>query len=506
MKLPIMIPPKVVFTKTNVKKESVLVVPISNKKAVLKEHSKYMKFINFDNLNTVQFVKYDSKTTLMFVQLPKKEEMFDVDIKKFGFNIGNSSSKSASVILENWEEIVKFFSKAVFNSQHHLRGDIIEKDPEARIVELILYGLAFGAYVFDYYMSEKSPKLSLLTILHKEKLSSNVTKKISEMENYTQCLWFERDLVNISPSTTTPKWVSEHVKSFLVKSGFKVQILNETQLKQKKYTGLLAVAGGSDQPPRYLIATYSPPNAKKHVAMVGKGIIFDTGGVNLKPDGGKNMKGDMSGSATVAAAAALIAKNKDKVKLTVFLPFAENHLGGNAYRPDDVIVYRNKVSVEVENTDAEGRMILAEGLIDGSKLKPDVMLDMATLTGACAVAVGREGIGFMTNSKEISKSLIDCSSESTETLVELPLIENYYQQLKSNFAEVKHTGGRYGGAITAALFLKKFVGTDKKGNDIPWVHFDLSSAYAEAPFEIYKAGATGVGILSVIKFIRNISK
>ena len=490
--------PKVTIVKDSPTTKHVVVVPISNKKCVIKDQAKYLKQLDLDVFSGSNLIKIDSKQSLFFVDFPKKDEQVDTDIKKLGFSISSSIKKFDTVVFENFDELLSFLSTAASASEDYVRGDALISSPQERAMELLLYGIYFGAYEFDNYLTEKAEiaKKFLLVTSTLDVGCKNVVKK---MTNYSKALWFERDLVNVSPSTSTPKWCSDHSATFLKEAGFSAQILEAPALKQKKYEGIIAVGKGSSQPPSYLIAKYKHKSAKKHVVLIGKGVTFDTGGVNIKPDGGKNMKGDMSGASTVVALGAYLAMNKEKVNLTLYVPFVENHINGLAYRPDDIIEYKNGLSVEVHNTDAEGRMILADALIDGSKAKPDLIIDMATLTGASHVAVGGEASTFYTNRKEMAKRVNESSATSTELSVELPLIKSYNALLKTDHADVKHTGGRYGGSITAALFLQKFV--DK---DIPWVHFDLSSAFQASSSGIHKAGATGEGLLLGSKLIESL--
>lgn len=502
MKLPLKSIPKVAISKVLPKKKYILVVPLSDKKVLIKDHKKYLKNIDLDQLSDATTSKFDSKKSLLFINLAKKSELYDTDIKKLGYKISSLVNDVEDIVIDNLEELIAFLSDIAIKPEDHQRGslgELTDSQIHARVIELLLYGVYFGAYDFDYYLKKKVVRFKTLSFISANN-NLNIKKAIKKMHNYATALWFERDFVNLSPSLTSPTWCTKTVKDFLVKAGFKVQILNESALKQKKYEGIIAVGKGSSQPPSYLIAKYKAPKSTKntkHVVLIGKGITFDTGGVNVKPDGGKNMKGDMSGAATAIATGANVALNKENINLTLFIPFAENHINGSAYRPDDIIQYRNGVSVEVHNTDAEGRMILADALIDGSKEKPDLMVDMATLTGASVVAVGREANSFYTNSKDIADKVKNASTESTENSVELPLIKSYNSLLKTDHADIKHIGGRYAGSITAALYLQHFV-----ADGVPWVHFDLSSAFNESGHGIYKAGASGEGILLVSDLIK----
>lgn len=252
-----------------------------------------------------------------------------------------------------------------------------------------------------------------------------------------------------------------------------------------------AVGQGSANPPRFIRLTWDPPGASGHTVLIGKGITFDSGGLNIKPgDSMTTMKGDKSGACAVLGAVRAAALLGIGRKITAIIAAAENMPCGSSYRPDDILRARNGKTIEINNTDAEGRLTLADALAFASELKPDEIVDVATLTGACAVALGSTTVGLFSNDDALAGKLLAASERSGERLWRMPLTDrNLRRQLKSPAADVVNCGSRYGGAITAAMFLEEFV---EKG--IPWAHIDIASAdFVKEPYGYYVKGASGFG-------------
>ena len=260
--------------------------------------------------------------------------------------------------------------------------------------------------------------------------------------------------------------------------------------------GLLGVAKGSTQPPKFIVLTYCG-GGDKNVGLVGKGLTFDSGGLSLKPSGKmEEMKGDMSGGAAVIAAMEAIAKLKPKINVTGLIPATENMPGGSAQKPGDVLKPMNGKTVEVINTDAEGRLILADALCYANELKLSPVVDIATLTGACMVAFGSVCSGVFANNQDAADTLLKASLATGEKMWQMPMFEEYKEQIKSNVADIKNVGGRWGGAITAAQFLAEFIG------DTPWVHIDIAGTfYAEKDDGYLVKGATGVAVRTLISMV-----
>jgi leucyl aminopeptidase len=307
-----------------------------------------------------------------------------------------------------------------------------------------------------------------------------------------------RDLVNEPASVSTPSYLAEQATKIARASGIKAEIFGLNKIKTAKMAGLLAVAKGSVEEPRFIKLTYTPKGkAKKKIALVGKAVTFDSGGLSLKPPKSmETMKLDMSGGATVLAAMQVISQLKPQVQVTAYVPSTENMPSGTAQKPGDIIRYRNGKTVEVLNTDAEGRLILADALISAVEDKPDVIIDLATLTGACMVALGSQIAGMFCNNQELADALQTCGKESGEALWRMPLVKEYKDEIKSSVADIKNIGGGHGGAIAAALFLEEFVG------DVPWAHLDIAGpAFAERDMPYTPKGGTGFGVRTLVRYV-----
>jgi leucyl aminopeptidase len=281
-------------------------------------------------------------------------------------------------------------------------------------------------------------------------------------------------------------------------AGFKVEVLNKSQIEALKMGGLLAVNMGSQIPPTFTIMEYKPAKArnKKPVVLVGKGVVYDTGGLSLKPTPNSmdTMKCDMAGAAAVSCAMYAIAKAELNVHIIALVPATDNRPGENAYTPGDVIKMYDGQTVEVLNTDAEGRMILGDALAYAKKYKPELVMDFATLTGAAAAAIGSYGIVCMGTA---SAKLKNAGNNVHERLVEFPFWEDYAKLIKSDIADMKNIGGPVGGAITAGKFLEKFT-------DYPWMHFDIAGPAFLGSNDSYRGkNGTGVGVRLIFDFIKN---
>jgi leucyl aminopeptidase len=286
------------------------------------------------------------------------------------------------------------------------------------------------------------------------------------------------------------------------KKDLKVRVYDKEQLEKMGAGGLLAVNQGSDHEPYLVHMVYKPEgNIKKKIAIVGKAVTFDSGGLSLKPaEYMMSMKCDMGGSAALLGLFSVIDNINPQVEVHGIFGAVENMPSGKAIRPGDVIKALNGKTIEILNTDAEGRVTLADTLSFAVKKKPDLIIDLATLTGACVVALGEEISGVMSNNPELANKILIAAASAGEKMWELPLEKNYKKLLKSDIADLKNIGGRYGGALTAGLFLEEFV--DKT----PWAHLDIAGpAYAERPINSYeKKGATGHGVRTLIEFIKAI--
>jgi leucyl aminopeptidase len=324
---------------------------------------------------------------------------------------------------------------------------------------------------------------------------------IAEGEKLGIATCYARDLVNEPPNVINAVTLSETIRAWGQTYGFSVEVFEKSKIEELKMGGLLAVNRGSQTPPTFSILEYKPNNAKntKPLVLVGKGITFDTGGLSLKPTAGSmdSMKCDMAGAAAVAGAFVAIAANRLPFHIIGLIPSTDNRPGEDAYTPNDVITMYDGSTVEVLNTDAEGRMILADALSWAKQYQPEVVIDLATLTGAAAMAVGTNASIICSNAeRNIVEKFFQAGELTNERLVELPLWEDYKEMIKSDIADLKNIGGKYAGTITAAKFLEHFTA-------YPWVHLDIAgSAFLEAADNYRGKNGTGVGVRLLYHFIR----
>lgn len=364
----------------------------------------------------------------------------------------------------------------------------------------IAEGCALSNYQFIKYKSEQDLNtLKTITVV-----STQVKKPaVNELEILVESVCKARDLVNEPQSHLNAVGFANEMKKMGKAASFKVEVLNKKQIEALKMGGLLAVNKGSQTPPTFTIMEYKPKKAvnKKPIVLVGKGVVYDTGGLSLKPTAGMDtMKCDMAGGALVAATIHVVAKAQLNVHVIALVPATDNRPGENAYAPGDVIKMYDGKTVEMLNADAEGRMILADALAYAKKYNPELVMDFATLTGAAAAAIGSYGIVCMGTADEATKlNLKLCGNQVHERLVEFPFWDDYAKLLKSDIADMKNIGGPVAGAITAGKFLEKFI-------DYPWMHFDIAGpAYNSAADSYRPKNGTGVGVRLMFEFLKELS-
>ncbi|MEE8472645.1 MAG: leucyl aminopeptidase [Dehalococcoidia bacterium] len=312
-----------------------------------------------------------------------------------------------------------------------------------------------------------------------------------------------RDLVNEPSNFMTPTDLAERARSMAAAEGLECEVLEPDRIKELGMGGLLGVAQGSHQPARFIILRYRGRRAARGtLGIIGKGLTFDSGGISIKPSEGMgDMKGDMSGAAAVIAAMQAIARLKPRINVTALVPATENLPGGGAFKPGDVLQAMNGKTIEIANTDAEGRLILADALSYARKLKLSPLVDVATLTGACHVALGSLYSGAFSNTPDLLDRVVKAGEAAGERHWPMPLPEEYKELNRSDVADVKNTGGRYGGAITAALFLAEF------SEDTPWVHLDIAGTFDTDKDRGYLVkGATGVGVRSLVNLALSLAR
>lgn len=370
---------------------------------------------------------------------------------------------------------------------------------EKYFYQTFIEGILLGNYKFDKYMSEKETSGGLTVYLYgnKKSLDAAIQMGLSVMDG----VFFARDLANEPPSILTPEELAHRSKKELEKSGVKVTIYELKDIQKKKLGGILAVGRGSDNPQRLVVLSYKPSGAKKKIALVGKGVTFDSGGISIKPASGMGeMKADMAGAAAVIGTFMSASKAKLPVELIGFIPAVENMPSGKAIKPGDIIKTASGKSIEIDNTDAEGRLILADALELAAEEKPDAIIDLATLTGACVVALGEYTAGLFTGSDLLADKLYTAGLNSFERLWRLPMWNEYSKLIKSDVADVKNVGGKWGGAITAAKFLEKFASPK-----IPWAHLDIAGPSMANNLNNYtQKYMTGFGVRLLFEYLSNL--
>jgi leucyl aminopeptidase len=306
-----------------------------------------------------------------------------------------------------------------------------------------------------------------------------------------------RDLSNEPANALHPADLAAAARKLLAGKGVTVKVKDEKALAAEGFGGIIGVGQGAEHPPRLIELRYAPKGATGQVVLVGKGITFDSGGLSLKPpDSMKTMKTDMSGAAAVLAAMSVLSDLDVKVAVTGYLASAENMPSGRATRPGDVLTMKNGKTVEVLNTDAEGRLVMADALALGAAAKPDAIIDVATLTGACVVALGLRYTGLMANDEALAAELLDAAAEAGEPTWRLPLPPEYRKDIESDLADLKNVGDRYGGALFAGLFLEQFV------DDRPWAHLDIAGpARAESDDGYLAKGSTGASVRTLLTWL-----
>ena len=382
-------------------------------------------------------------------------------------------------------------------------GDLPNGLSGAERGQAVTEGAGLGAYAFTPYRTKTAdlPKIERVRLLAGEGLASeDVGKGMDQAEILVRATSLARDLINTPPADKRPPALAERMAEIAAEAGIEVRIHDQPALTEGGFGGILGVGQGSSEPPRLVELTYEPPGATGHVVLVGKGITFDSGGLSLKPSNAMNtMKSDMSGAAAVVAAMSALPALGVATKVTGLVALAENMPSGTAIRVSDVLTHRGGKTVEVMNTDAEGRLVLADALSYGAEMAPDAMIDLATLTGAQVVALGTKISGLMSTDDGLADALRAAADAAGELIWPLPLHAEYADQLKSEVADLKNIGkAGQAGTIIAGLFLKEFVG------DVPWAHLDIAGpAFTEDGDSYYTPkGGTGVGVRTLVRYLQ----
>ncbi|MCQ2958399.1 MAG: leucyl aminopeptidase [Candidatus Gastranaerophilales bacterium] len=444
------------------------------------------------------FDKIQSKT-IMFAGLGKKEELTYNKVRVF-----------ASKIMQKAQSI-----KNVKTVAFSIDGI----DEEIKIVaQNITEGALIGLYKFDKYKNDKDNKIEKLLLLSqmgndnpvilKTDTDDEIKDLIERNEELAKCVKTAiitsravnntRDLINEPAELITPQKLAQIASNI---EGVETKVYGRDEVKEMGMGAFLAVGQGSRHEQQFIHMTYKPEGAKKGtLAIIGKGITFDSGGLDIKPASSMlEMKGDMAGAAAVISIMQVLPLLKPNVEVHAIVAACENMPASRSYKPGDVLTAMNGKTIEVDNTDAEGRLTLADALCYAENLKPDAIIDIATLTGACMVALGKVASGLLGNDEDLIENLQISAECSGEYLWEMPMYEEYFEDLKSDVADFKNSGSRYGGTSAAALFLKKFV------KDTPWAHIDIAgTSILNKPLREFQKGATGVGVRTLLNYITNL--
>jgi leucyl aminopeptidase len=378
----------------------------------------------------------------------------------------------------------------------------------AEVAYALVEGMMLGLYKFDKFLKKEEPIVPLENVIFMEgadglagSTAEEVREAIAEAETICNATIFARDMENEPSNNKYPEILANWAKEVGQNGEVKVTIFGPKELQAHNMIGTISVNKGSEKEARFIAMEYrgaADANAQP-IVLVGKGITFDTGGISLKPAPGMgDMKSDMSGGAAVIATLKAVSDLKLPVNLVGLVASAENMPSGSAMRPGDVITYPNGLSVEIDNTDAEGRLVLADALIWADRYKPKSVIDMATLTGACVVALGHTTTGMMGTDTGMMERLKRAGDATYERVCELPIYEEYDELIKSDVADIKNVGGKWAGAITAAMFLKRFT-------NYPWVHLDIAGTArceTETETDYIPKGGTGVAVRLLTRMLK----
>jgi len=432
--------------------------------------------------------KLDSKRIIL-AGLGRKQKL---DLDKLREASGSLCKKAKELKLKSY---------SVFLPEIKLKGNSVSDFAQA-IVE--------GAVLADYQLVEYKTadkedlyNIKAFSLVDERKANLKVMSRGAELgEISANSANLARDMINHPANYMTPTKLADIAVSLSKKTGFGCKVLSLPEIKKLKMGAFLGVAQGSEQPPRFIIMEHKPKLKNRGtVVLVGKGITFDSGGISLKPSEKMGeMKADMSGAAAVIAAMAGAAQMDLPVHLVGLVPATENLPSGTALKPGDIVKASSGTTIEIISTDAEGRLVLADALSYARRFEPKAIIDIATLTGACVIALGHAGCGMLGNDYRLKERIKAASGKSGEKVWELPLWEEYDQQIKSDIADIKNSGGRPAGTITAAAFLQKFVG------NYPWIHLDIAGMDLEEKGKPYiPKGAVGFGVRLFLQFLRNYS-
>lgn len=371
------------------------------------------------------------------------------------------------------------------------------------LMEAMMEGASLGNYIFNLYKQENRKKpLKFVSFQTDAQTARELVDLPGRVDTICKGTLLAREWVSMPPNDKRPDRFSRSIVKAADKENLTLVVLDDRDLKKNKMHALMAVGSGSEIRPRMVLIDYRPPGYEKTIVLVGKGVTFDSGGLNLKPGGSLDeMKQDMAGAAAVAATLITAARLELGHRIIGLMPLVENMPSGEAYRPGDIVRSASGKTVEIGNTDAEGRMILADAIAYGVKqYKPDIMIDMATLTGACIVALGQKMAGVFSPDENLSGMIVASGNRTHERCWAMPMPEDYREMLKSDFADIRNVGkSKWGGAIIGALFLSEFT------EGVPWAHIDIAGpAYTSSADAYCEVGGTGFGVRLLIDVIQKL--
>lgn len=390
----------------------------------------------------------------------------------------------------NADKMRTIVSKAV-KKLHQIRAKkaVFDFDINEDYGKSAALGAMIADYAYDKFKSEKAHHLDEIAFT---KFSQ---EQLDEGRIFGEAMKFTRDLANTPAQIATPSKLAEIAQNI---EGVETKVFEKEEIEKMGMGAFLAVGQGSVNPPKFIHMKYSNGNPKKRIAIIGKGICFDSGGLDIKPASSMlTMKDDMSGAACVLGVMQALSKLNPEIEAHGIIAACENMPSGSSYKPGDILTAKNGKTIEVDNTDAEGRLTLADALCYACELGVDEVIDIATLTGACMVALGTIATGVMGNDEDMIKRVMETAEHSGEKCWQLPMFKEYFNSLKSDIADMKNTGSRYGGASAAGVFLQEFV------KDVKWVHIDIAgTAYLEKPQNEFISGATGVGVRTLLNYLK----
>jgi leucyl aminopeptidase len=421
--------------------------------------------------------------------------------------LGKKKEMDTDKVRHAFAEVSRYLKKnKASNFATVILGGGVNGISREKAVQAMTEGTTLGLYTFKRYFTKPEKDKSAIekiSLVSDARDQARLGKAIDKGSIIAEACNWVRNIVNEPANHMNPTDLAAAATEMAETYGLNIEVLDKAQITKLRMGGLLGVSQGSQQPPKFIIVGYKAKRTNDiDLVLAGKGITFDSGGISIKPsEGMADMKNDMAGGATMLGTMRVIAQLKPRINVTALVPATENLPSGTALKPGDIIKAMNGETIEVLNTDAEGRLILADALSYAVKIKAKAIIDAATLTGACMVALGKICTGVFSNNQALAERILAAGKESGEYAWQLPMFEEYREQLKSDIADIKNIGNRYGGAITAAKFLADFV------KNTPWVHLDIAGTADTTTEKGYQVkGATGVPVRTLVNLVLNMAK